>query len=126
MKFTSANTNRDEALKATNAVISRLTKVGRLQEFQEQIQEMEVMGTIVALTDSEIKIPSGDFQNSYIELEMQNTETFHHHLQALGITHTDTDNITYQEKKKKSCQKEEERFQVDQWNEYNCHRQSWP
>ena len=54
-KLTPANTNREEALKATNAVISRLTRIGRLQEFEEQIQEMETMGTILALTDTEIK-----------------------------------------------------------------------
>ena len=47
-----ANSNREEALKATNAVIARLLKKGRLEEFQKQMAEMENMGTIVALTES--------------------------------------------------------------------------
>ena len=54
-KFAPANSNREEALKATNAVISRLSKIGRLEEFQKQMTEMESMGTIVALTETEVK-----------------------------------------------------------------------
>ena len=54
-KFTPANSNREEALKATNAVIKRLIKSGRLEEFQKQIKEMEDMGTIAPLTEAEIK-----------------------------------------------------------------------
>ena len=54
-KFAPANSNRQEALKATNAVIARLIKIGRLDEFQSQINEMEKMGTIIALSESEIK-----------------------------------------------------------------------
>ena len=34
-KFAPANSNREEALKATNAVIARLLKIGRLEEFQK-------------------------------------------------------------------------------------------
>ena len=48
-KFAPANTNKEEALKATNAVISRLTRIGRFQEVQEQIQDMEAMGTILSI-----------------------------------------------------------------------------
>ena len=54
-KFTPANSNREEALKATNAVIKRLIKSGRLEEFQKQMKEMEDMGTIAPLTEAEIK-----------------------------------------------------------------------
>jgi len=54
-KFAPVNSNRQEALKATNAVIARLIKIGRLEEFQNQIDEMEKMGTIIALTDDEVK-----------------------------------------------------------------------
>ena len=50
-KFAPVNSNRQEALKATNAVIARLLKIGRLEEFQNQIDEMEKMGTIIALTE---------------------------------------------------------------------------
>ena len=54
-KFTPANSNREEALKATNAVIKRLIKSGRLEEFQKQMKEMEDMGTIAPLTEAETK-----------------------------------------------------------------------
>ena len=77
-KFAPANSNREEALKATNAVIIRLTKIGRLQEFQNQIQEMEEMGTIVALTDSEIK----------------DLETHPHHYNKLNCTLSSTSATT--------------------------------
>ena len=53
-KFAPANSNREEALRATNAVIVRLMKIGRLDEFQNQMDEMEKMGTIVALSESEM------------------------------------------------------------------------
>ena len=66
-KFAPANSNRQEALKATNAVIVRLMKIGRLDEFQSQIDEMEKMGTIIALSESEIK----------------NLETQPHHFKSL-------------------------------------------
>ena len=55
MKEKFAPANREEALKATNAVITRLSKIGRLEEFQKQMTEMESMGTIVALTETEVK-----------------------------------------------------------------------
>ena len=48
-KFAPANSNWEEALKATDAIIKRLMKIGRLQELQKQIWGMEDMGTIVAL-----------------------------------------------------------------------------
>mgnify|MGYP006229527425 CR=1 FL=1 len=69
-KFAPFNSNREEALKATNAVISRLSKIGRLEVFQKQMTEMESMGTIVALTEAEIK-----------DLEKQP-----HHLNKLNFT----------------------------------------
>ena len=102
----------------------------KLNSYFNYLENSRIYSSFVVIYSCFIKMiilstfdkPEGSLNVLWIE----NTETFHHHLQALGITHTDTDNITYQEKKKKSCQKEEERFQVDQWNEYNCHRQSWP
>ena len=73
-KFAPANSNRQEALRATNAVIVRLMKIGRLDEFQNQIDEMEKMGTIVALSESEIK----------------NLETQPHHFNKLNYTLSST------------------------------------
>ena len=37
-KFAPENSNKKEALKATNSVIGRLNKIGKLHEFQTQIQ----------------------------------------------------------------------------------------
>ena len=73
-KFTPANSNREEALKATNAVIKRLIKSGRLEEFQKQMKEMEDMGTIAPLTEAEIK----------------NLELEPHHFNKLNVTLSST------------------------------------
>ena len=54
-KFAPANSNREEALKATNAVIQRLIKIGKLEEFHLQMQDMEEMGTIERLSEAEVK-----------------------------------------------------------------------
>jgi len=73
-KFAPANTNREEALRAMNAVIVRLMKIGRLEEFQKQMDEMESMGTIVALSEFEIK----------------DLETQPHHFKKLNYTLSST------------------------------------
>ena len=49
-KFAPANSNREEALKATNSVIQRLVRIGKLEEFDLEMKEMEKMGTIERLT----------------------------------------------------------------------------
>ena len=54
-KFAPANSNREEALKATNSVIQRFVKIGKLEEFDLQMKEMEKMGTIERLSDEEVK-----------------------------------------------------------------------
>ena len=72
--FAPANSYCEEALRATNAVITRLTKIGRLQEFQKQMKEMESMGMIVALTEAEIK----------------DLETQPHHFNKLNFTLSST------------------------------------
>ena len=53
-KFVPANSNMDKSVKATNSVIMRLIKIGKLHEFQAQMDEMESMGTIVPLTEAEV------------------------------------------------------------------------
>jgi len=72
------NSNREEALKATNAVIARLLKIGRPEKFQKQMTEMESMGTIVALTETEVK-----------DLEKQP-----HHFNKLNFTLSSTSSTT--------------------------------
>ena len=54
-KFAPANSNREEALKATNSVIQRLLRIGKLEDFDLQMREMEKMGTIERLSDEEVK-----------------------------------------------------------------------
>ena len=44
-----------EALKATNSVIQRLERIGKLKEYDLQMKEMEKMGTIERLSDEEVK-----------------------------------------------------------------------
>ena len=50
-KFAPANSNREEALKASNAVIQRLIKIGKLEDFHLQMKNMEDMGTIEWLSE---------------------------------------------------------------------------
>ena len=54
-KFAPANSNREEALKATNSVIQRLIRIGKLEEIGLQMKDMEKMGTIERLSDEEVK-----------------------------------------------------------------------
>ena len=54
-KFALANSNREEALKATNSVIQRLLRIGKLEEVDLQMMEMEKMVTIERLSDEEVK-----------------------------------------------------------------------
>ena len=54
-KFAPANSNREEAWEATNSVIQRLVRIGKLEEFDLQMREMEKMGTIERLSDEEVK-----------------------------------------------------------------------
>ena len=54
-KFAPANSNREEALKATNSVIQRLIRIGKLEEFHLQMKDMEEMGTIERLSEEEVK-----------------------------------------------------------------------
>ena len=54
-KFAPANSNREEALKSTNSVIQRLIRIGKLEEFNLQMREMEKIGTIERLSDKEVK-----------------------------------------------------------------------
>ena len=54
-KFAPANSNREEALKATNSVIQRLVRIGKLEEFDLQMRDMEKMATIERLSDEEVK-----------------------------------------------------------------------
>ena len=42
-------------MKATNSVIQRLLRIGKLEEFDLQMREMEKMGTIERLSDEEVK-----------------------------------------------------------------------
>ena len=54
-KFAPVNSNREEALRATNSVIKRLNKIVKLDEFQAQIDDMVKMGTMIQLKDEEIE-----------------------------------------------------------------------
>ena len=73
-KFAPQNSNREEALKATNGVIQRLLKIGKLDEFNLQIKDMENMGTIQRLSEHEIN----DLQNKI------------HHFNKLNFTISST------------------------------------
>ena len=77
-KFAPANSNREEALKATNAVIQRLIKIGKLEEFHLQMKDMEDMGTIERLSEQEVK-------------ELENKV---HHFNKLNFTMSSTSSST--------------------------------
>ena len=77
-KFAPANSNREEALEATHSVIQRLIKIGKLQEFDQQMKEMEKIGTIEQLNDEEVK----------------NLEFQVHHFNKLNYTTSSTSNST--------------------------------
>ena len=77
-KFALVNSNREEALKATHSVIKRLLIVGKLQVFKSQIDEMEKMGSIIALTEDKVK----------------DLATGPHHFNKLGFTISSTSSST--------------------------------
>ena len=77
-KFAPANSNRDEAMKATKSVIQRLIKIGKLEEFDLQMKDMEKMGTIERLSDEEVK-------------ELDNSV---HYFNKLNFTTSSTSNST--------------------------------
>ena len=77
-KFAPQNSNREEALKATNVVIQRLLKIGKLDEFHLQIKDMENMGTIQRLSEQEIN----DLENNV------------HHFNKLNFTMSSTSSST--------------------------------
>ena len=54
-RFAPANSNREQALTATNSVIQGLIRFGKLEEFDLQMNEMEKMGTTERLSDEEVK-----------------------------------------------------------------------
>ena len=77
-KFVPANSNREEALKATHSVIQRLIKIGKIQEFDQQMKEMEKMGTKEQLNGEEV----------------ENLEFQVHHFNKLNYTTSSTSNST--------------------------------